>query len=77
MLRRSGLIKDCLIVCSPRRTAQAASVLAVDADVSELPDVSSVELGVRNLERPSDSQVGKADVVYRQWFRLWSINFLL
>jgi hypothetical protein len=75
MLRRSGLVRDCLIVC--RRDAKAASPLDVDVDVSGLPDVSAAELSLQTFERWPESEARHTDGTYRHWLRLWSINCLL
>jgi hypothetical protein len=77
MLRRSGLVKDCLIVCNARSKAKAASTLELDADVSELPNVAPVELGLDALGVSSDSEARRVDRFYRHWLRLWSVNCLL
>ena len=75
MLKASGLVKDCLIVCNGRGRAKAASGL--DAELSEVPDVALVELGHGALELSSDSEARFAEGLYRHWLRLWSVNLVL
>jgi len=77
MLRRSGLVKDCLIVCNGRSRSRAASALELDAELSELPDVAPVDLGHKALELSFDSEARRADGFYRHWVRLWSVNLFL
>jgi len=75
MLRASGLVKDCLIVCNGRSKANAAS--ALDAEFSELPGVAPVDLELKTLGPSSDSEARRADGFYRHWLRLWSVNLVL
>jgi len=77
MLRRSGLVKDCFIVCNDRRNGRAASLLDVEVDVSEVPDVSPVKQELQTLERSSDVEARHVGGLYRRWLRLWSVNCLV
>jgi len=77
MLRRSGLVEDCFIVCSRGSNAKAASAVELVADVSALSDVAPVDLSSGAFERSSDSELRQTTGLYRRWLRLWSVNLIL
>jgi hypothetical protein len=77
MLRASGLVKDCLIVCNGRSKSKAASALDAEvSELSELPDVAPVDLELKTLGPSSDSEVRRGGL-HRHWLRLWSVNLVL